>query len=124
MPLYRTQCKACGRFEDIFRTIANRNCFAPCPCGGETERIIQAPAVVGEIEPFVSPASGRVITSRAERRADMRAHGYIDLEPGAQKQVEANRKHRQEQAFKPIADTVDKIVTELNSSGKLENLSA
>lgn len=124
MPLYHLQCAGCAAETDVFRRIEERDNLPSCSCGASFQRVIQAPAVVGEIEPFISPASGRWITSRQERKADMKAHGFIDLEPGAREQIARNRRYQQEKAFEPISAAVDETITQLNVCGKLENLNA
>lgn len=121
MPLYPLKCKSCEARIDVFRTIAERNDLPNCICGGDFERILVAPAVRGEIEPYESPITGEVIDSREKRREEMKRHGYIDYEPGMRKDVERNRVREQEKAMEPINKTVDEIVTAMNVAGKLEN---
>ena len=122
MPLYQVKCDVCKAASDIFRRIAERDRLPNCACGGSLSRLVSAAAVRGEIEPFVSPYSGKVIHSRTQRRDDMRRGGYIDLEPGAERQISRRRKELQEAEMKPINDLVDNIVTEMNVTGKLETL--
>lgn len=125
MPLYAIKCKDCSAEEQIFRKIAERDSLPPCyVCGGDVERLIQAPAVVPDIPHYVSPATGRLITSRAERREDLKASGSIAWEPGIEKDIARNRVHQQEKAFEPISRAVDEIVAGMNAAGKLETTNA
>jgi hypothetical protein len=50
--------------------------------------------------------------------------GYITWEPGLDKDIARNKIEQQEKALKPIHDTVDQLVTSLNTAGKLENSNA
>ena len=36
------------------------------------------PGLIRDIEPYRSPISGRVVSTRAERRADLQRHGCVD----------------------------------------------
>lgn len=45
---------------------------------------------------YVSPASGKYITSRAERRADLKATGCVDYEPSMK--AEQEKRHAAEDA--------------------------
>lgn len=43
------------------------------------------PFVVSDITPYKSPIDGREITSRSQRRDDLRANGCVEWEPGMSK---------------------------------------
>lgn len=38
-----------------------------------------APHIMSDIQPYLSPLSGKMVTSRSERRAEMRQHGVIEV---------------------------------------------
>ena len=71
MPVYACQCSVCHREADYFATVAERNDHVPQCCGQTMERIVSAPFVQADIPAYVSPATGRVISSRAARRDDL-----------------------------------------------------
>lgn len=124
MPIYSTRCPACGWQDAIWRRIDARNDMPLCACGNVTERILDRPMVMAEITPYTSPYDGRTIYSRSERRADLAQANAIEWEPGIEKDIARRQEYLKEESFKPIADTVDDIVRDLNVSGKLENLNA
>ena len=78
MPLYVRKCQ-CGHTSDYYQTIEGRD-SVPNHCGQPVRRIITAPSmVIGACKPFVSMLDGREVTSLAKYRADLRAHGMVEL---------------------------------------------
>lgn len=122
MPIYATLCRSCEVSGTVFRAIADRDNLDPCSCGGELYRVLTPTYLAVEIEPYISPASGKLISSREQRKEEMTRLGFITHEPGIEKDIANNRKRAQEEALKPIHETVDQIVTSLNTAGKLENI--
>ncbi len=43
---------------------------------------LPAPTVRSDIAEYRSPVDGKLITSRSQRRDDLRAHGCVEWEPG------------------------------------------
>lgn len=78
MPIYTVHCNQCGKDEDIYRTIANYNDLPEC-CGKRMERIIGAPKVIKDIDPYVSQIDGSLITSRSQHRDHLKAHGCVEV---------------------------------------------
>lgn len=123
MPMYDVICQACGTGkETIFRTVAERDSFLPsCSCGERKQRILSAPMLAPDtIEPFESPKSGRVITSRRQWKEDLARTGSIPWEPGLREEIARNKVHSEEKAFAPVAKAVDETVTAMVAAGKLE----
>lgn len=87
-------------------------------------RILVAPAVQTDIEPYVSPVSGKVINSRSERRKELKAGGYMEWEPGIKEQVEKKRRANEEAFTKQLDSAVDAVVCEMAVTGKLETANA
>lgn len=81
MPTYEYRCKACSEMTDSYRTVAERNNTPICSCGGETEKVISAPAMVmPDIAPYRAVAGDqRWITSRAKHREFLRSNGLIEV---------------------------------------------
>lgn len=88
-------------------------------CSNPMQRIISAPFIRAEIDSFVSPASGKVINSRAQRREDMLQTGSIDNEPGMREHVEANRLGHIEKNIRACEASIDQTVSDLQASGHI-----
>lgn len=78
MPLYEVRCKTCGKHTDIFRSLANYDDLPTC-CGEVVERVLSAPMVIADIQPYQSMATGEWITSRSHHRDHLRAHGLVEV---------------------------------------------
>lgn len=116
MPYYEFLCEACGAREDHFRKIEQRT-IPVYHCAREMIRLISKPSVVPEIAAYVSPASGRMISSRAQRRDDLAREGCILMEPGLKEHIASRRAAAHEATFKPIDQSIDKTVSDLHASG-------
>jgi hypothetical protein len=80
-----------------------------------------APSIQPDITPFVSPATGRVITSRSAQRDDLQRSGHVINEPGLDKDIARNKLSQADAAFAPIASAIDATVANLVSAGKLQS---
>lgn len=121
MPMYDIRCEVCGDGKTIFRRIAEYNNLPQCLCGGKMARQISAPAVQVDLTPFVSPATGRVINSKAALREDLSRSGCFLPEPGIDRDVKRWGEESREKAFKPIEKGVDSVVSQLVATGKIES---
>lgn len=122
MPIYTVQCKKCEIRDTIWRKVDDRDQNLPICCEEEMSRIIVAPLLAPDFpESYVSPASGKLITSRNSQRDDLKRNGMLILEPGLKADVKMNREREKEKAFAPIAATVDEKVRELVQIGKIES---
>jgi hypothetical protein len=80
MPTYTYRNKASGEEFDVVLPWADNAAFAADH--PELERVWVAPMVVTEqFEPFISPATGKPVTNRAEHRYDLAASGCRVMEP-------------------------------------------
>jgi len=80
MPIYESECLRCGRRHEYVRPVSACGDTPEC-CGAPTEkRIFSAPAGFADIPAYESPASGKWITSRAERREDFKRTGTREWE--------------------------------------------
>lgn len=83
MPVYEAVCLKCGKYHEYIRPVAQYLDTPEC-CGAKTDkRLLSAPMMRADIQPwdaYQSPATGRLITSYAERREDMKASGCRDWE--------------------------------------------
>lgn len=87
MPLYSYVCAECGKSETAFRHIDERN-IPPDHACGPMERVITAPMVRPDIQPYQSPIDGRTISSRKQRMEDLKRNRARPWEG-----MEAERKH-------------------------------
>lgn len=125
MPLYSLRCKSCGRPNgDIFRSVEERDLNLPsCEgCSGQTYRQITPTFIRTDIESYVSPTSGKLISSRAQRKEDLLQTNHFEWEPGVDKDISRRRQEKIEESLLPIDHAVDQIVTAMSTSGKLDNL--
>jgi putative FmdB family regulatory protein len=79
MPIYDFRC-ACGNVFTEYRTIDGRNCAPSCSCGGEVERVLSAPYIQPDIQPFKNVANkGEWITSRSHKREMLAKTGMVEV---------------------------------------------
>lgn len=83
-------------------------------------RVISAPYIAADITPYVSPATGKVINSRAQMRYDLESSGNIMNEPGLKQDIARHKLDVEEKTFAPVAAGIDQAVTQLVNAGKLE----
>ena len=81
MPFYDFRCNVCGNTLPVFRKVDQRN-IEEYHCAEAMTRVISAPSLRPEIAPYVSPASGKLISSRVQRNEDLKREGCIENEPG------------------------------------------
>jgi len=78
MPLYRIHCDECGEELEVYRSLANYDDM-PEHCGSPMRRMICAPLVYGDIQPYRSMIDGTLIESRSRHREHLRQHGCIEI---------------------------------------------
>ena len=125
MPIYVHECKNGHRF-DVFLKIADYDTPQTCECGSPSHRVIVPTMISCDIAPwdaYVSPASGKLITSYKDRRADMEATGCVDYDPGMKTVQKNSIKQADEKLDKMVDETVEKEFEAMPSSKKekLEN---
>lgn len=98
MPVYQAECGKCGRQDDYFATVDERNELVPECCGQVMNRIISAAFVQDDIPAYVSPTTGRVIGSRTARRDDFKRSRSRPWEGLEQERKEAARQRAYQEA--------------------------
>ena len=119
MPLYRLKCQICREESEIFRTIATRDDVPSCECGGKRERILSPTFIQASFQEYISPATGKLISSRDQFKEDLKASGCFIQEAGVARDIERNRVSRMNEGFAPLDKTIDEAVCSLVSQGKL-----
>ena len=120
MPTYNAVCRECNEVHEYYSSIAECHATPYC-CGNRTEkRILTAPAGFADIPSYESPASGKWITSRAERREDFKRTNTREWEGMASEKYESARqmKYKEEAQDKALDHTVRKAFAELPPSKK------
>jgi hypothetical protein len=101
MPVYEAVCLKCGKYHEYVRPVSACMDTPEC-CGTKTDkRILSAPMARPDIAPwdaYESPATGRMITSHAERREDMRRAGCRDWEGQDVERREATKRKAEDDA--------------------------
>lgn len=126
MPIYESQCLACGKQHEYVRTMAHSH-DTPLCCGVPTDkRIFSAPNGIVDIPAYESPATGKWITSRAERREDFKRSGCREWEglEAEKKEAERQRKYEEEKQEAALDATVRKAWAQLPPSKKAAALAA
>lgn len=80
MPIYEAACRKCGKYHEYIRPVSK--CMETPECCGESteKRILSSPMGIVDIPAYQSPATGKWITSRAERREDFKVSGCREWE--------------------------------------------
>lgn len=85
MPVYENKCNKCNKHLDIYRTINERNDNLPECCGVIMERVISAPRIINDIQPYQAMAidkeTGKApyITSKSQHRDFLKKNGYVEI---------------------------------------------
>jgi hypothetical protein len=96
MPVYESVCGKCGAYHEYIRPVA-RYLDTPACCGAKTEkRLLTAPMGIVDIPAYQSPATGKWITSRSERREDFKQSGCREWEGIANERQHAERQKQYE----------------------------
>lgn len=126
MPVYQSYCDHCNTRHEYYQSVANCH-VTPFCCGERTEkRIFSAPMGIVDIPAYESPASGKWITSRAERREDFKRTGTRPWEGIEEEKNEAKRqsKYQEEASDKALDHVVRKAWADLPPSKKAAALAA
>lgn len=101
MPIYQAVCLTCGKYHEYIRRAADCRDTPEC-CGTATDkRILSAPMMRADIAPwdaYESPATGKFITSYAQRREDMKASGCRDWEGQDVERREISKRQAEDEA--------------------------
>lgn len=118
MPLYAFRC-ACGKRETRFAKIESRNSPQFCDCGASMTRVLEAPSVRPDIPTYISPVTGRPVTSRAQRQEDLKRTGSLEWDPGMRADCERRQAESLEDTYRSVEAGIDKTVAEMHASNLL-----
>ena len=108
MPVYQAVCLSCGKYHEYIRNASNCRDTPEC-CGIKTDkRILSAPTAHVDIPAYQSPASGKWITSRSERREDFARTGCREWAGMHDEKLEAAKRMAENEAKEDAA--LDKVV--------------
>lgn len=120
MPIYVYKCEN-GHEFDVFKKIKDIDQKVVCECGKEAKRKIVPTMLNCDIQPwdyYVSPATGKYITSYKDRKEDMEASGCVDYDPGVKKDYQKRIKDDEARLDKAIDQTVEAEIEKMPSSKK------
>ena len=112
MPIYTYTCENGHQF-DRFLPLKDYKKPQTCDCGEEGKRKIMPTMVNCDMAPwdsYVSPASGKLITSYKERRKDMVENDCVDYEPSLTRHMTERMNKEDEKLEKAMDETVEKTV--------------
>jgi len=115
MPLYTYECKNGHQFDRILR-LKDYKQPQTCKCGAKAERKIMPTMVNCDMQPwdrYISPVSGKPITSYKERREDMKKHDCVDYEPSLRKHQTKHIQDEEAKLEKAMDETVEKEVEKM-----------
>ncbi len=78
MPIYAIRCSHCGERQDVYRALKEYDNL-PEHCGERMQRMVTAPYVQADIQPYQSMVTGEMITSRSQHRSHLKQHGKIEV---------------------------------------------
>lgn len=120
MPIYVYQCGNNHRF-DLYLPLKDYNTVQKCACGKDAYRQTVPTMLSPDIAPwdaYISPVSGRPITSYKERKEDMKRSGCVDYEPSLRKDHKRNQREDELKLEKSLDNTVEEIYEKMPSQKK------
>jgi putative FmdB family regulatory protein len=120
--IYQYDCSICGKFEVISRISEHKN-IAECPnCGMMSRQVIFPPALkIPKDINYISPTTGRTITSERARINDLAESNCMPYEVGMRQDVDRRVIEDEKRLDKDIERTVEKAIDNLPSD-KLSRL--
>lgn len=100
MPTYTFVCLQCRKREDVVLRVAERDTPRACACEEPMQRLsVYAPMLGGvDFREYVSPASGRLISSATMERDELARTNCVIDEPGMKGDIARNRRRIEEES--------------------------
>jgi hypothetical protein len=108
MPIYTIRCRSCNKTEDVFRSVADYDNLPLC-CGLVMGRVMSAPRVMGDIQPYRSMATGEMIDGRAAHRNHLKTHGLVEVGNEQPKARVIDNKQQKDSLRREIAARIDSL---------------
>ena len=116
MPVYSYKCTCGERFERFLR-VAEYKEPQYCPaCAEVAEKVLAAPAVLGDYAPYTCPITGKIIEGRAAHKQNLARHGCRVLEPGESRDVSKRQAAADEKFFEQVGETAAREVASWSST--------
>lgn len=117
MPLYEFKCED-GHVFDEFLKLDDYDKPMTCECGKPAKRQITATMINCDIpnwDRYISPSTGKLITSYKDRKRDMQESGCIDYDPGMKAHAAKIRQDKEKELDRKIDETVERQISSMNS---------
>jgi putative FmdB family regulatory protein len=121
-PLYSYLC-SCGTEFDRFLKLAEYDQPQTCECGALARKLIKPTAIHVDFPAYLSPASSKWITSRAERREDLAATNCVEWESGMKEEQQKRLAAEDAALDKKVEDHVEQEILSMPTA-KRERLAA
>lgn len=125
MPLYEAVCMKCGKYHDYVQSVEMRHTTPMCCGNRSSKRVMSIPAAIMDtLEAYESPATGKMITSKSERKRDMKESGCREWEGMKTERAlsEQRKKEQEEKLDKAIDASVRQAWANLSPSKKAQAL--
>ena len=120
MPLYEHICMNGHKF-DRFLKLRELDGQQVCECGSIATRLISAPMFsidATNFVPYESPTTGKWISSKVQRREDMKASGCVEYEPSMKDEMLRRHKAEDEALDKKIDEHVEKEIYSMDTRSR------
>lgn len=120
MPTYTFVCAQCRKVEDVVLRVSERDNPRVCGCEEPMQRLsVYAPMLGGvEFREYVSPATGRLISSPAQERDELARNNCVIDEPGMKQDIQRNRARSEEESDAHIERLVSTEYAALAAANK------
>lgn len=90
MPIYPCKCEVCGHYDEPIRPVSEYDNH-PLHCGQPMKRVLTAPMITPDIQPYRSMVTGQMVTSRKEHREMLRKHNLVEV--GSEKIIPKKKRY-------------------------------
>jgi putative FmdB family regulatory protein len=112
MPVYEHLCSS-GHKIDRYLKLAQLDDIQVCECGKEAQRLISTPHFHVDFPAYISPTTGRLISSRTQRREDLIASNCVEYEPSMKEEKDRRVREDELRLEKKIDEHVEKTIYEM-----------
>ncbi len=117
MPMYDYKC-VCGKAFSRFLPLTQYKDPQQCLCGLQAEKVISAPAVIGDYPAYACPVTGKMIEGRKAHMENLARTGCRVLEPGETENCQRKRVAREAALEASLDSTVEEAIINLPSEAR------